>query len=207
VLFVSHNMPAVEGLCSRGICLDAGSIAFMGSAPAAVASYLRTSRSAEIGSELRDLPRHHGTLEARFSRLSVRDVDGNGPASLRMGSPLIFEVTIECSQRILDPVVGILLADNRGQTVLRAFSFESSRGFGAFDGTLTVRCHFRSLPLMPAQYTCHLWLSRHRYPIDYLEGAGEITILPADVYGTGRSPDTNNGGVCFAPHTWEVSGS
>src|SRR3974390_623017 len=52
-LVVSHNMPAVEGLCSRGICLDAGSIAFNGSASAAVASYLRHSRSAQIGSELR----------------------------------------------------------------------------------------------------------------------------------------------------------
>jgi hypothetical protein len=124
-----------------------------------------------------------------------------------MGSPLEFDVTIECSRRILDPVVGILLADGRGQTVLRAFSFESSRGFTPFEGRMTVRCRFESMPLMPGPYTCHLWLSRHRYPIDYLEGAGEITIVPADVYGTGRNPDTFNGGTCFAPHTWEVSAS
>jgi len=205
VLFVSHNMPAVEGLCTRGVCLDAGSLSFIGPASAAVSAYLKANRTANPGGALADIPRRHGTLEARFTRLSLRDADGNESTPLRMGSALEVEATIECTRRIMDPVVGILFADQRGQTVLRAFSFESSRGFSPFQGCTRVRCRFEALPLMPGQYTCHLWLSRHRYPIDYVEGAGEITIVPADVYGTGRTPDTHNGGLCFAPHSWEVS--
>lgn len=205
VLFVSHNMPAVEGLCTRGVCLDAGSIRFIGSASDAVSAYLKASRSAQPSGSLSDRPRRHGTLEAKFVRLDIRDAGGNETTQLRMGSALEVEATIDCGQRIVDPVVGILFADQRGQTVLRAFSFESSRGFTAFEGSTRVRCRFATFPLMPGQYTCNLWLSRHRYPIDYVEGAGEITIVPADVYGTGRNPDTNNGGVCFALHSWEVT--
>jgi homopolymeric O-antigen transport system ATP-binding protein len=204
VLFVSHNMPAVEGLCTRGVCLDAGSIRYIGPASDAVSDYLRASRSAVPSGSLADLPRRHGTLEAKFVRLSVRDGEGNETTQLRMGAALDIEATIECSCRIVDPAVGIMVADHRGQTVLRAFSFESSRGLSVLEGSTRVRCRFESLPLMPGQYTCNLWLSRHRYPIDYVEGAGEITIVPADVYGTGRNPDVNNGGVCFAPHSWEV---
>src|SRR6266700_1002826 len=180
VLFVSHNMPAVEGLCTRGVCLDAGSLSFIGPASAAVSAYLKANRTANPGGALADIPRRHGTLEARFTRLSLRDADGNESTPLRMGSALEVEATIETTRRIMDPVVGILFADQRGQTVLRAFSFESSRGFSPFQGCTRVRCRFEALPLMPGQYTCHLWLSRHRYPIDYVEGAGEITIVPAD---------------------------
>jgi homopolymeric O-antigen transport system ATP-binding protein len=205
VLFVSHNMPAVEGLCTRGICLDAGTVRFTGPASAAVSFYLEAHQTTPARLPLAEIPRRYGTLEARFTRLSIRDAEGNESTSLRMGSAIEIEVTIECSQRIVDPAVGILFADQRGQTVLRAFSFESSRGFGPFDDQTSVRCRFERFPLMPGRYTCHLWLSRHRYPIDYVEGAGEITIVPADVYGTGRNPDTQNGGVCFAPHAWEVS--
>ena len=39
--------------------------------------------------------------------------------------------------------------------------------------------------------------------IDSIEGAAVIEILKADVYGTGKPPDANRGGVCFAKHRWE----
>jgi lipopolysaccharide transport system ATP-binding protein len=204
VLFVSHNMPAVEGLCTRGVCLEDGSVRFIGPAAAAVSFYLKARQCAPASRSLAEIPRRHGTQEARFTRLTIRDAEGNVSNPLRMGSTIEVDAMIECRRRIMDPTVGILFADQLGQTMLRAFSFESSRGFGVFEGQVSVRCRFERFPLMPGRYTCHLWLSRHSHPVDYVEDAAEITIVPADVYGTGRSPDSHNGGICFAPHAWEV---
>jgi lipopolysaccharide transport system ATP-binding protein len=48
VLFVSHNMAAVQNLCSRAMCLSQGSIDFVGSSYDAIEYYLRnTSNSTD----------------------------------------------------------------------------------------------------------------------------------------------------------------
>jgi lipopolysaccharide transport system ATP-binding protein len=44
VLFVSHNMTAVNSLCSRAILLDKGRISFEGTSQSAVSRYLRTAQ-------------------------------------------------------------------------------------------------------------------------------------------------------------------
>ena len=41
VLFVSHNMPAVETLCDRGILMEHGEVALDGGVPEVIAEYLR----------------------------------------------------------------------------------------------------------------------------------------------------------------------
>ena len=48
VLFVSHNMAAVENLCRRGIVLDGGKIAFEGTSKEAVLDYLGRFRARAI---------------------------------------------------------------------------------------------------------------------------------------------------------------
>ncbi|HEY1685661.1 MAG TPA: ABC transporter ATP-binding protein [Tepidisphaeraceae bacterium] len=46
VLFVSHNMGAIESLCTRGVVLSKGQVSFIGSATQAVARYLDSSGKA-----------------------------------------------------------------------------------------------------------------------------------------------------------------
>ena len=43
VLFVSHNMPAVESLCNGGLLLDRGTVRSIGSATDVVAEYTRVA--------------------------------------------------------------------------------------------------------------------------------------------------------------------
>lgn len=48
VLFVSHNMAAVEKLCSKGILLNNGGIFFMGESKPTIIKYLQNSNSIQI---------------------------------------------------------------------------------------------------------------------------------------------------------------
>jgi lipopolysaccharide transport system ATP-binding protein len=45
VLFVSHNMTAVNALCSRAILLEAGRLTFRGTSESTICRYLRTSQA------------------------------------------------------------------------------------------------------------------------------------------------------------------
>jgi lipopolysaccharide transport system ATP-binding protein len=72
VLFVSHNMAAVENLCQRGIVLDEGRIVYIGQTKEAISYYLNSL--AQIGSTpLRFRTDRRGTGELRVVNIEVRD--------------------------------------------------------------------------------------------------------------------------------------
>jgi lipopolysaccharide transport system ATP-binding protein len=52
ILFVSHNMSAIQSLCSRGVLLESGDLSYDGSAAQCISEYYQANkgRSSEIGS-------------------------------------------------------------------------------------------------------------------------------------------------------------
>ena len=74
VLFVSHNMASVKRLCSRGIVLEQGLMAFDGEIDDAVDYYLSQGRSSgefgTIGAEIARNQYHKGKLNIREIHLA-----------------------------------------------------------------------------------------------------------------------------------------
>lgn len=54
VLFVSHNMAAVQSLCKSGVVLENGCVSFTGSASDAIKSYLKSNQIKEAGDRIID---------------------------------------------------------------------------------------------------------------------------------------------------------
>ena len=80
VLFVSHNMAAVQALCSRTIWLDRGQVAAEGATSTVIASYLQGARPVDDGSSR---PRPIGqSLEARRVAITPNPVESGGAAEL-----------------------------------------------------------------------------------------------------------------------------
>ena len=108
---------------------------------------------------------------------------------------------------IREPIFGFLIANEMGQTVVRAYSRESYHGpTPNLDKSGIVRCHFPQLPLMYGQYNLRLWLGHHRNNVvDDVEFATMLDVLQHDVYETGIPPDANNGGSFYVPHEWSIT--
>src|SRR5256886_2295275 len=75
VLFVSHNMAAVEKLCRRGIILHKGEVQFDGSQIDAIGQYLTSF--ADISGSLRDRRDRLGTGQLRMVEYAVRNTKGS----------------------------------------------------------------------------------------------------------------------------------
>ncbi len=74
VLFVSHNMSAINELCTSGILLDNGSISFMGSSNEAVNKYLINPFDLQSEANFtNDLNIRRGNGEARFIDIVIND--------------------------------------------------------------------------------------------------------------------------------------
>jgi len=204
VLFVSHNMAAVDSLCDRCVGLRVGRIAYQGDPTKVIQKYLAETANAHKAVPLAKRTDRMGSGDVRFRTVRFLDCQGREVTQVRMGAPLTIEASYEVFAPLREPVYGFLFADKLNRTVLRAYSHESHRGpTPKIVSAGTLRCRFERLPLMYGVYSVHLWVSRHRYPVDYVECAATLEVLQADVYGTGRPPDANNGGICFASHTWD----
>ena len=87
VVFVSHNMTAIEGLCDRAIWLD-GSVMLDGTPGEVIAGYLRESSSENMLREWPDPESAPGNEQARLRRASVEPDDGSTGA-ISVDTPIL----------------------------------------------------------------------------------------------------------------------
>jgi lipopolysaccharide transport system ATP-binding protein len=90
VLFVSHNMAALERLCRRALWIDQGKVIRDGDAGDVVAEYLRTSFSPATECTWDSPEEGPGSDDVRMRRASVRPVNGSTDDPLTIRTPLEF---------------------------------------------------------------------------------------------------------------------
>lgn len=129
ILFVSHNMSAIEQLCSSAICLDGGQIKINNKDVQGVTSaYLHESRELDHNSEW--VNTGSGLTNPLFNPLRLAIVDKNGKA---IDSPIRNDadiyVCIEAELRELDPALtfGFALYNDGGVNLYRSYQTDSDQ--------------------------------------------------------------------------------
>lgn len=92
VLFVSHNMAAVQGLCGRVIWLNDGKIVKEGQPDQVVSSYLQTSFQTLTEQVWEDIATAPGNAMVRLHRVCVRPKDDSRSDFITMQTPFMIEV-------------------------------------------------------------------------------------------------------------------
>lgn len=88
VLFVSHNMPAVTRLCSRGLLLDRGRLVADGTAEEVVGAYMRKSAASGTTQDWNGID-SPGTHELRLRQIGLYRPDGTAcPQLVDVGDEL-----------------------------------------------------------------------------------------------------------------------
>ena len=91
VLFISHNMTAIQGMCTRVIWLESGSVAAEGAPRGVVTKYLKTSFST-MSQRVWDNPASApGNEKVRLHQACVRPVDRAYSDELTVRTPLVME--------------------------------------------------------------------------------------------------------------------
>jgi lipopolysaccharide transport system ATP-binding protein len=92
VLFVSHNLLAVEGLCSRVIWLDQGKLVQDGRPSQVVSNYLQTSFSPLTERKWHDVSSAPGDDYVRLHRAVVRPAAGGPSDPITVVTPFVIEI-------------------------------------------------------------------------------------------------------------------
>ena len=117
VLFVSHNMTAVNQLCRSAVWLDEGTIAHVGAVQEAVQRYLSSGEME--GAEKRWAEGSRAPGNDRISVQAVRVVTEDGVLTNRFDreSPFCFEVEYRLLSEVLSMQVGFWLQNSEGVVV------------------------------------------------------------------------------------------
>jgi lipopolysaccharide transport system ATP-binding protein len=204
VLFVSHNMTAVNNLCGRGILLESGSIKGDLSAQEAIQLYHQSYTQFLSTTSLRDFTSRMGTGELRFTEVEYRDVDGNPTIGAVCGETVQIALKYERKERSLPSVdVAIKVADMLGNHKLVFASTETMSKMRDLDNEGEFVLVVPRWPLKPGDYTIDLRAHNHNQIIDGINGCAALRTLPGDYYGTGVSYWSEN--TVLYEHSWLAS--
>jgi len=206
VLFVSHNLAAVEHLCNKGIVIRKGEQVFEGSAKEAVSYYLtRIAGESDYSSTcVFDLWNNH-TRPSKY-RPCLKNMelftDGDVPVTgdIRMGASVRVRIAFQVEDTVnIDAALGFetLL----GLRVFTAHTaFQPGLASRQAHGEQTFVCDIESLTFTPGQYKILVALAVGGVPIDVVEDAARINVIESDFYGTGKVPWN---GLVVLKHRWQ----
>ena len=201
VLFVSHNLAAVQALCQRAVLLRSGQLHLYGGVDEVVSTYHAEISSAEGSLAARQ--DRQGDQRLRVSQLHVFPLRGNPGDAVRTGDDTIFELYYENRSgqavRNLEVTIGIYDFLGRAMTFLEnapaGVRIDTDAERGSF------RCVVPKLPLIPGQYVVNIQLKEYLAVIDWVQQALAFTVHDGDFFGTGKQTFTRVGGV-FVPQSW-----
>jgi lipopolysaccharide transport system ATP-binding protein len=190
VIFVSHDMSAVNNLCNSGILLNAGTIKFIGSATEAVNNYFSAVEQLpyiEFNSFSGNRRGHRSFV--KIHSLSISDKTGTPITVLGMGETFVVSLTLNFSSVKNDSIFGVMLRNSSGQLI---HDFRSS--FDGFNpefniGLNTVKVTVPYIMVYPGEYTIGAWV-QEKVGIpsdDYIGEALRISVIDKKLIGDSGS--------------------
>ena len=209
VLFVSHNMAAVENLCSRCMWIAQGRVQLDGRVHEVIEAYMGSFASADsAATELHAVEGRRGSGEIRFTRVEFRSADGGLQTVTRSGKSLVIRLHYRANEPIERPAFAFRLYTELGTLVTATGTWYHGLDIPlvpAGEGYLDLEID--SLNLMPGRYYFSLFLDScvDNRAYDHLEHAVFLDVEEASIYGQSRRIDSQ-WGLVFFPQRWRLEG-
>ncbi|WP_432797350.1 ABC transporter ATP-binding protein [Poriferisphaera sp. WC338] len=178
VLFVSHNMSAVQSLCNRCIWLDNGQVKMIGDTTTVIDQYLsaQTSDDKTHTSNLPRITESHGK-QVRINHIQPQTTHDTG---FYLGEPLTFDITLDASITANNLRFGVCIKDMTGGPILSSITPTNlTVNKQARTATLTVD----QSNLAPGSYIVSLAVGygsmfESRSELDIIQDGPAFTVLP-----------------------------
>jgi lipopolysaccharide transport system ATP-binding protein len=206
VLFVSHNLAAVENLCSRGIWLDGGKVRKDGAAKDVILEYMASFAGGPTAeSTLENTEGRLGSGEIRYTRVEYLSPDGTPLALTRCGDNVVLRFHYHAKRAVRYPSFGFRLFTNMGTLITESGNvIHGVDVLGVEPGDGYIDVEIESLNLLPGQYYLSLWITElGGTPVFDGDVRTTLEVEAANIYASGRTP-TSRHGIAFFPQQWRV---
>jgi lipopolysaccharide transport system ATP-binding protein len=203
VLFVSHNMAAIQNLCSTCILLNQGNIEFMGDTSNAIHNYLNKNYEI-LDIDLLNRKDRKGNQILKFIKVILCNKKGEKIIKINSGDDIIFKIFYTSLKEYeKDPIViSFNIRNNYGQVLTNLKSSVSGESIFNIYKKGYFECLWPKFNLRSGRYECNLFCSINGEIADWLQSAFIIDVEDGDFYGTGKMDDRTQGDI-LTQHHWE----
>ena len=195
ILFVSHNIEAIQRLCSKCLLLNKGQLINYGNTNSVITQYLSNNSYACIASprewiNLSDAKRN-GNGQARFISVQYRSSKKDIAFHAYSNGELELLLNIESDYSINIGSIAVVVYDQYGLKLINADTVSLGQIISLQQGQNIVKFNIEQIHLKSGTYVIGLWLSDSSYSsiFDFIESAFEIEVfeLPSEEFA--RSSD------------------
>lgn len=200
VLFVSHNMGAVEGLCHRCMLMQNGEKAYDGSVEEAIRRYRQASLARADAAALGGRTDRDGEGNFRFRSVEINQGEG-----VAVGLPLVLELGYHAVKAVDHLQIAVKFCRNFRETILTVDSRTQGARLGVQAGEGCLRIEIPRFDLLPGQYFIDLWAGSMTAVEDRIFNATVLTVADRDLYGSGNALIGGRHGIVAPPRCdWQL---
>ncbi len=205
VLFVSHNMGAIQSICSTGILLESGKLVLMDNVQRVTETYLSRIRHnpEKAVINLEDWPDRQGRGGAKITRLEIVDRNGNPISQVSFCDFVRFRITCNFTEA-MEATFGILIHSLLETPLIDLRSPNSAMKKERLSGQVIIEADVEALNLYPGEYYISPWIMDKlvKEDIDFVHYCTRLTITMP----TGKGPMSLDPiwGKFFVDSKWEM---
>lgn len=191
ILFVSHNIAAIENLCSKCALLQNGTLKKYGETDQVIGEYLQESLKQLAGEEnLLTRTGRSGSGAVVLKSFYLESAEGKRVSAFQSGADatLVFTILNQTGKPVRHLDFGFSFHEtstNQALAVLYSSYQNSEFELAAPEGC--IRCRIPQLPLAAGRYRIGARMTISGIEADWLrDGVGCMDVVEGDYYGTGR---------------------
>jgi lipopolysaccharide transport system ATP-binding protein len=204
VLFVSHNLSAVQKLCPRALLLSRGRAVELGRTSDVIDTYVHQVRS-EMSTDLALRQDREGSGRLRFLDIWFES-DGQRIDAPQTGRDCDIVLAYETTDGnpVREPSFAISISTFFGVTLLHLHTQTSGTRLVEAPPRGEVHCHLPRCPLPAGQYTLNVFADRSGEILDWVQRAAEMTVTEGDFFGSGQAQPQSHQSI-LVDHGWSIA--
>ena len=202
VLFVSHNMSAVQNLCNKGLLMNHGTVTGYGDIGSVIRQYQELNES--TAGNWDNITRK-GAGRCKVTGINVENEEGTEAQRFKLGDFISINIDLEnTSGQTLNKCRIIIGVYNlTGEGILRFDTEATDSNFDLHPGKIKIQCRLiEHLNIKPDTYFINIAVLAADEMQDHLEKLLKFEVENFDYYGTGRTVDAPELSKVFVRHQW-----
>jgi lipopolysaccharide transport system ATP-binding protein len=197
VLFVSHNMAAIQNLCNSVMLMHNGALLASGQPEQVIGRYTMMRTSTAEAPVRKSQP---GAL-ATVNQLVVTDAHGSRRSTFTSGESITARVHVSAGRRLDRVVIGLTLTTAWGTRVCNVRSEDAGFEVTLHPGPNCIAVTFQLKGFLENMFFVNVGLQHQSAEIlDRYPNAAELNIIAHDISGFGKT--RNNGEIVYVASDW-----
>ena len=197
VLFVSHNLAAIQSFCNVGVLLSSGQVAANGGIGSVTDHYLQSTTTSSNPASLEDARESGCDKTVTIQQVDIDTSRRAGISELQVGEDFAIRLKLSPPQSHFDDNLEILVAiyDRQERPIAFLKNMRKQLNYSTLPGSKDFIFAVKNCQLSPGNYVLNVRIRLNSTVCDWIKNVSPFTVVEGDFYGVGKLPFFRNGSI------------